>query len=92
MSTDTNRFIYKIETENVYEDLYNDFSKYSKESKYHKTTVSCCKIIDETCGVPIKSIVLLKAKVDTFSTDFQDGPKKDTKKRKKMKVILNITK
>ena len=65
--TDTDNLMYKIETENVYEDLYKDkelfdFSNYAKDSKYRSgaNDLFVGKMKDETSGVSIKRFVGLK--------------------------------
>ena len=74
--TDTNRLMYEIQAENVYEDFCKDnelydFSNYSKESNYYdKTnTLVVAKMKDETCDMPINFFVGLKAKVYTYITE-----------------------
>ena len=59
--TYTDSSVYKIETANVYEDVYIDkelcdFSKYSIDSKYYDKTNKLVvgKMKGETCGLPIK--------------------------------------
>ena len=61
MLTDTDSLVYKIETENVYEDLYKskelfDFSNYPKDFKYYNDASNLVvgKMKNETSGVPIK--------------------------------------
>ena len=58
MLTDTDSRIYKIETENVYEDLYKDkelfdFGNHSKDSKYYSgaNILVVGKMKDEASGV-----------------------------------------
>ena len=67
--------IYKIKSENVYEDLYKNkklfnFSNYPKDSKYYNgvNNIVIGKMEHETCGVPIKVFVGLKSKM-YFITD-----------------------
>ena len=61
--TDTDSFMYKIETENVCEHLRKkkglfDLSNYSKDSYYYEKSDDLVvgKIKAETCGVPIKCL------------------------------------
>ena len=68
MQTNTDSLVYKIETENVYEDFYKDeklfgLSNYPKNSKYYSSPNNLVvgKMNDETCGVPIKGFVGLKS-------------------------------
>ena len=68
--TDTNSLVYKIETENIYEDLYKDkklfdFSNYQSDLKYYNGTNSLVvgKMKDETSGVAVKAFVALKSKI-----------------------------
>ena len=75
LSTDTNSLMNETETENIYEDCYKDkelfnFCKYSKDSKYYDKTnnVIVGKMKNETCGVPMKSFLGLKAKIYTHIT------------------------
>ena len=60
--TDTKRFYYITETENVYEDYYKgkesfEISNYSKDSICYdiKNNLVVGNMKDKTCGVPIKS-------------------------------------
>ena len=70
--TDTDNFVYKTETENVYNDLHKskdifDLSNYPKDSKYYSgaNSLVLCKMEDEISGVPIKGFVKLKSKMYT---------------------------
>ena len=72
----TDRLIYEIKTENVYENFGRDkeifdFSNYSAKSKYYddsnKSVVG--KIKDEMGGVAIEEFVALKPKIYSFLVD-----------------------
>ena len=66
--TDTDSFMYKIETENIYEVLYKD-KKLFDLSNYLRDSIFCNfaeksiagKMNDETCGVPIKGFVVVRS-------------------------------
>ena len=65
--------MYKIKTEDVYEDLYKDieffnFSNYPKVSKHCNNSKNLVvgKMKDERSGLPIKSFVGLKSKMHAF--------------------------
>ena len=62
--------MYKIETENPYEDFCKskelfDFGSYSKVPNYYDNSNNFVvgKMKDRTCGVPIKGLLELKAKM-----------------------------
>ena len=81
--TDTDTLIYKIKTEDVYEDLYKDkelfnISNYPKDSKYYSCAINLTegKMENETSGVPIKGFVGLKSKICTFITEDNHESKK----------------
>ena len=70
--TDTDGLRYKIETENFYDELYQDkelfdFSNYQKGSKYYSgaNSLVVSKMKDKTSGLPIKDFVGLKSKMYT---------------------------
>ena len=74
--SDTDSFMYEIQTEDVYQDFfkakeYFDFSSYPVTSPFFdKTNAKVVgKFKDETSGVPIKEVICLKAKMYTFITD-----------------------
>ena len=67
---DTDSLMYKIETENVYEDFYKSrglfgFSNYSKDSNSYDDSNNLVtgKIKDETYGLHVTGFVALKAKI-----------------------------
>ena len=68
--TDTDSLMYKIETENVYEDFYKsrglfDFRNYSKDSNSYDDSNNLVtgKMKDETYGLHITGFVALKTKI-----------------------------
>ena len=81
--TDTDSLMYKIETENIYEDLYKDkklfdFSNYPKDSKYYNgvNNLLAGKLKDETSGLSVKGFVVLNSKICTFITEENHESKK----------------
>ena len=67
--------MYKIETEIIYEVFYKnkelfDFSNYLEESNFYDNSNSSVvgKMKDETCDMPIRCVVGLKAKMYTLIT------------------------
>ena len=92
--TDTDSLTYEIETEDVYQDFWNnkdkfDNSDYPKNSPYYdesnKKVIG--KFKDEACGVPIISFVGLKFKMYSCITNYEKGGK--TAKGIKKNVIKN---
>ena len=80
--TDTDRLIYEIKTEDVYEDFSSnkemfDFSNYSTKSKYHDDTNKLVigKMKDEIGGVVIEEFVGLKPKMYSFLVDNNERKK-----------------
>ena len=80
--TDTDSLCYIIQTDDVYEDLYNhkdmfDNSDYSKSSKFYfdvnKKVIS--KFKDEAAGNPITSFAGLKSKVYSYEVELPGGDK-----------------
>ena len=88
--TDTDNVIYKIETQNVYENFYKnkelfDFNNYKKDPKYfdNLNDLVVYKIEDETFGVTKISIIRLKPKMVTYETE-------DSLESKKPKEIIKL--
>ena len=88
--TDTDSLMYKIKTEDVYEDFSNDkemfdFSNYSTKSKYYDNSNKLVvgKIKDETTGVAIEEFVGLKPKMYSYLVN-------DNSEHKKQKVWLEM--
>ena len=79
---DTDKLMYKIEAENVYEHFYNkkffDCRNYSEDSKYYNNANNLVigNMKDETCDVSIKGFVRLKSKMYTFITEGNHESKK----------------
>ena len=78
--TDTDSLCYIIQTDDVYEDLYNhkdmfDNSDYSKSSKFYfdenKKVIG--KMKDEAAGNPITSFVGFKSKMYSYLVELPDG-------------------
>ena len=77
--TDTNSLIYKIETENVFEDFYKVTELFDlKISKYYDDSNNSVvdKIKDETWGVALISFLVLKSKMHNFKTGGNHESKK----------------
>ena len=81
--TDTDSLMYKIVSENAYEDFYNgkelfDFNNYPEDFKYYNNANNLVvgKMKDETCSVLIKSFVGLMSKMYTFITEENNEYKK----------------
>ena len=81
--TDTDSLMYKIETEHVYVDLYKDkelldFNNYTKDSTYYHGAYNLVvgKMKDETSGMPIKGLAVLKSIMFTFITEDNHESKK----------------
>ena len=84
--TDTDSLMYEIETEDVYEDLWEDKelfdnNDYPKSSRFYygdnKKVVG--KMKDETSGVPITDFVALRSKMYSYTT--VDGSEEKKAKR-----------
>ena len=95
--TDTDSLCYIIQTDDVYEDLYNhkdmfDNSDYSKSSKFYfdenKKVIG--KMKDEAAGNPITSFVGLKSKMYSYLVELPDGEIKNNKTAKG--ISKNVTK
>ena len=93
--TDTDSLLYSIETDDVYEDLYEDRglfdnSDYPKSSKFffdeNKKVIG--KFKHETAGLPISEFVVLKPKEYALTTDSYE--KKTAKGVKKMSSIMTF--
>ena len=85
--TDTDSLMYKIKTEDVYEDFSNDkemfdFSNYSTKSKCYDNSKKLVvgKMKDETAGVAIEEFVGLKPKMYSYFVN-------DNSERKKAKGV-----
>ena len=86
--TDTDSLCYKIETEDIYRDMYEDkelfdLSNYPADSPFHDPTNQKVlgKMKDETASVPIEEFVGLRAKMYSIKTDsFQTKRAKGIKK------------
>ena len=97
LNTDTDSLFYIIQTDDVYEDLYNhkdmlDNSDYSKSSKFYfdenKKVIG--KFKDVAAGKPITSFVGLKSKMYSYLVELPDGEIKNKKKAKG--ISKNVTK
>ena len=95
--TDTDSLCYHIQTDDVYEDLYNhrdmfDNSDYSKSSNFYfdenKKVIG--KMKDEAAGKPITSFVGLKSKMYSYLVESPDGEIKNNKRAKG--ISDNVTK
>ena len=95
--TDTDSLCYHIQTDDVYEDLYNhkdmfDNSDYSKSSKFYfdenKKVIG--KFKDEAAGNLITSFVGLKSKMYSYLVELPDGEIKNNKAAKG--ISKNVTK
>ena len=84
--TDTDSLCYHIQTDDVYEDLYNhkdmfDNSDYSKSSKFYfdenKKVIG--KMKDEAAGNPITSFAGLKSKMYSYEVELPGGEIKNNK-------------
>jgi hypothetical protein len=92
--TDTDSLIYEIETEDVYQDMFDDkqvydFSDYPEDSKFYDVTNKKVvgKFKDETAGVPITEFVGLRSKM--YSMKLADDKEKKTAKGIKKSVVKN---
>ena len=81
--TDTDRLIYEIKTEDVYEDFSNDkeifdFSNYSTKLKYYdySNKLVVVGMTDETAGVAIEEFFRLKPKMYSYLVDDNSEHKK----------------
>ena len=95
--TDTDSLCYIIQTDDVYQDLYNhkdmfDKSDYSKSSKFffdeNKKVIG--KMKDEAAGNLITSFVGLKSKMYSYLVELPDGEIKNNKTAKG--ISKNVTK
>ena len=84
--TDTDSLCYHIQTDDVYEDLYNhkdmfDNNNYSKSSKFYfdenKKVIG--KFKDEAAGNPITSFIGLKSKMYSYEVELPSGEIKNNK-------------
>ena len=71
--TDTDSLTYEIETEDAYQDFWNDKDKfdnsdYNKESPFHNTANKKVidKFKDEACGIPITEFIGLRSKMYSY--------------------------
>ena len=76
--TDTDSLTYEIETDDVYQDLFNDkekfdFSDYDKSSKFYNSSNKKVigKFKDEACGVPIIEFIGLRSKMYSYTKENQ---------------------
>lgn len=90
LMTDTDSFVYKIKTDDFYEDMYNnsdyyDMSEYPKESDFYndKNKKVLGKFKDETATAVITNFVGIRSKVYTIKSD-----KKVIKKAKGVSRIV----
>ena len=90
--TDTDSLCYIIQTDDVYEDLYNhknmfDNSDYKKSSKFYfdenKKVIG--KFKDEAAGNPISDFLGLKSKMYSYEVELPSGEIKNNKKAKGVK-------
>ena len=91
--TDTDSLCYHIQTDDVYQDLYNhkdmfDNSDYSKSSKFYfdenKKVIG--KFKDEAAGNPIADFLGLKSKMYSYEVELPSGEIKNNKKAKGVKT------
>ena len=80
--TDTDSLTYEIETEDVYQDFWNDKEKfdnsdYPENTQYFDKTnkKELGKFKDEACGIPITEFVGLRSKMYSYVKDNQKGGK-----------------
>ena len=80
--TDTDSLMYKIKTEDIYENFSSnkemfDFSNYSTKSKHYDNSNKLVigKMKDETGGVAIKEFLELKSKMYSFLVDNSEHKK-----------------
>ena len=97
LSTDTDSLTYEIETNDVYQDFWNDKDKfdnsdYSESSPYfnksNKKVIG--KFKDETTGVPVREFIGLRSKMYSYIKDNDKGSK-TAKGIKKNIIKKNIT-
>jgi hypothetical protein len=93
--TDTDSLLYEITTENVYEDMFQDLSRYdtsnyTKDSKLFSKENACVvgKMKDETAGKPVLEVAGVKSKMYGFRTD---KPKMVAKGIKKSYIKKHLT-
>ena len=80
--TDTGNLTYEIETEDIYQDFWNDKDKFDN-SDYPKNSPYYCnankkvigKFKDEACGVPMTEFVGLKSKMYSYIKSDEKGGK-----------------
>ena len=92
--TDTDSLTYEIETNDVYQDFWNDKDKfdnsdYSESSPYFDNTFKKVigKFKDEAAGIPITEFVGLRSKMYSYMKDNDEGGK--TAKGIKKNIIKN---
>ena len=80
--TDTDSLIYSIQTDNIYQDLFADrtrfdFSEYAKSSPYYDPTNKKVigKMSDELKGVPMKEFVGLRSKLYSYTSNMEEVKK-----------------
>ena len=90
--TDTDSLCYHIQTDDVYQDLYNhkdmfDNSDYSKSSKlyFDENKKVIGKFKDEAAGNPITSFIGHKSKMYSYEVELPGGEIKNNKKAKGVK-------
>ena len=95
--TDTDSLTYEIETNDVYQDFWNDKDKfdnsdYSQDSQYFNSTNKKVigKFKDEAAGIPITEFVGLRSKMYSYMKDNDKGGK-TAKGIKKNIIKTNIT-
>lgn len=93
--TDTDSLCYEIETNDFYQDMYNnkelyDFSEYPMNSKFYDTSNKKVigKFKDETSLVPIVEFVGLRSKM--YSIKLYNDKEKKTAKGIKKNIIKNV--
>ena len=98
--TDTDSLTYEIETEDVYQDFWNDKDKfdnsdYPKNSQYYdesnKKVIG--KFKDKACGVPIIEFVGLKSEMYSYIKNDEKGGKttKMMKKLERLRVLKRMS-
>jgi hypothetical protein len=93
--TDTDSLCYEIETDDLYQDMYNnkhlyDFSDYPADNKFHDNSNKKVigKFKDETSSIPIVEFVGLRSKM--YSIKLHNNKEKKTAKGVKKNIVKNM--
>jgi hypothetical protein len=93
--TDTDSLCYEIETDDLYQDMYNnkhlyDFSDYPVDNKFHDNSNKKVigKFKDETSSIPIVEFVGLRSKM--YSIKLHNNKEKKTAKGVKKSIVKNM--